>query len=110
MKSYQNNPRLSMTHFSQRLFLECLWPEGDALTLEAALSCVNVEVTATGVAAADLTIPHPVPAHHMSCHTYNDGLRPGPPGDAEQEALDVPGVTEVAGGDSLLDDGAVPQS
>ena len=66
MKSYQNNPRLSMTHFSQRLFLECLWPEGNALTLEAALSGVNVEVTATGVAAADLTIPHPVPAHHMS--------------------------------------------
>ena len=99
-----------MTHFSQRLFLECLWPEGNALTLEAALSCVNVEVTATGVAAADLTIPHPVPAHHMSRHSYNDGIRPRPPSYAEQEALDVPGVTEVAGGDSLLDDGAIPQS
>ena len=36
-------------------------------------------------------------------------MRTGPPGDAEQEALDVPRVTEVAGGDCLLDDGAVPQ-
>ena len=45
----------------------------------------------------------------MSRDLDNDDMSPGPPGDAEQEALDVPRVTEVAGGHCLLDDGAVPQ-
>ena len=84
--------------------------EGDALTLVAAPGRADVLVAAAGVAAAHLAIPHPVPDHDniITCHQLWI-MRTGPPGDAEQEALDVPRVTEVAGGDSLLDDGAVPQ-
>ena len=65
-----------LTHFLQRLFLEGLLPEGNALTLVAAPGRDNVLVAAAGVAAAHLTIPHPVPGHDNMSLDNDDHIRP----------------------------------